>query len=73
MNFTPEAMKAEYERGRREAVRDVLKFIIDDSKTCDCFAYEEGECACGAWSDWKSVPLTPLIDRIAMHMEAANG
>jgi hypothetical protein len=29
---------------------------------CDCFARSEGECGCGAWSDYKQWPLERTAD-----------
>lgn len=31
------------------------QLIEADAKLCDCSARSEGECACGAWCEWKSI------------------
>lgn len=33
-----------------------------DAQLCDCFARSEGECACGAWSDYKTVPMERAVE-----------
>jgi hypothetical protein len=38
--------------------------LRDDAAKCDCFAHSEGECACGAWSDYKRVLETDIADRL---------
>jgi hypothetical protein len=55
-----------------KAVRDaalgeraaIVAWLRDDAATCDCFARSEGECACGAWSDYKRVLETDIADRL---------
>ena len=47
----------------RIAERERLIALIEaDAKTCDCFARSDGECACGAWDDYKQVSLARVID-----------
>jgi len=28
---------------------EIVAWLRADARRCDCFAYEEGECGCGAW------------------------
>lgn len=38
--------------------------LEEDAKLCDCFARAEGECACGAWDDYKTAPIERMVDLI---------
>jgi hypothetical protein len=50
-------------------IRAVAPMILDmaadaleaDAKLCDCFAREEGECACGAWDNYKTAPVESMV------------
>ncbi len=53
------------EAAERRVVENIVERIKADAKLCDCFARSEGECACGAWDDHKSVPLYRVIEIIA--------
>jgi hypothetical protein len=33
-----------------------------DARLCDCAALEDGECACGAWHEWKSISSARAIE-----------
>lgn len=33
-----------------------------DAKRCDCFAYEENECACGSWRDYKTITSARAVE-----------
>jgi hypothetical protein len=52
------------EHGARVALDAAVKALEEDSGLCDCFARSEGECACGAWSGYKTVPLERAVDII---------
>ena len=42
-------------------ILDVAADALDaDAKLCDCFARSEGECACGAWDDYKTAPVESM-------------
>jgi len=45
---------AEAKANEREACALALEA---DGQLCDCFAHSEGECACGAWDDYKRITL----------------
>lgn len=70
-DITNAAQKEAYERGRREERAAIIKKVTDDAGQCDCSAREEGECACGAWCDWKMVPMYRVIEII--NGEVPNG
>jgi hypothetical protein len=42
-----------------------VQWAKDDAKLCDCFARSEGECVCGAWCDWKTVPMERVAQNLA--------
>lgn len=42
----------------------IVAWLKSEALSCDCFAREENECACGAWDDCKTVQIGGLIDAI---------
>lgn len=43
----------------------IVEWLREENRLCDCFAREEGECACGVWYDSdKEWPLTRVADAI---------
>jgi hypothetical protein len=65
----------------REAV---VAWLRAEAQMCDCFAYEQGECACGAWDSepgersYKRANIEDLADAIeaGQHLDTkgnANG
>jgi hypothetical protein len=50
-------------------IRTAAPLILDmaadaleaDAELCDCFARSEGECACGAWDDYKTAPVENMV------------
>jgi hypothetical protein len=57
-------MTAEQERAA------VVAWLRSEAQLCDCYAYEEGECACGAWGtqpgerSYKTASVEDLADAI---------
>ena len=45
-----------------EGLEMAAKALQDDAKLCDCSAYEESECACGAWCEWKTIPSHRAVE-----------
>lgn len=41
-------------------IAEVVAWLRDENGQCDCFARSEGECACGAWDDYKTKPLLDI-------------
>ena len=37
------------EQDRQDERAAVVEWLRGEAQICDCFAREEGECACGAW------------------------
>ena len=48
----------------RQVEREIVAWLRAENGTCDCFARSEGECACGAWDDYKTKPLCNIADAI---------
>jgi hypothetical protein len=59
-----EAQRNGEETGQRRATAAIVAWLRVDNGRCDCSARSEGECACGAWSDYKQLPLEVIADRI---------
>lgn len=43
----------------------VVAWLRKENALCDCHAWSENECACGAWQDYKTKPLLDLADALA--------
>lgn len=71
----PAALSApEAERAKWDG--QVADWLRGEATTCDCFAREPNECACGAWDDAKRVDPLQLADAIrsgAYRQEQDNG
>ena len=46
---------AEWQAGYEAGIEAAINALQADAEQCDCLAREEGECACGAWCEWKSI------------------
>ena len=46
---------------RAQVLEEAAKALEDDAKLCDCFAHSESECGCGAWNDYKTVPMERAV------------
>ena len=53
---------AEWQAGYEAGVEACIKALEADAKLCDCFAFEEDECACGAWDDYKSITSARAVE-----------
>lgn len=49
-------------QGRKEGLEEAARALEADAQLCDCHAHEEGECACGAWCEWKTVPMHRAVE-----------
>ena len=54
--------EAAFEAGREAERCAILEWLREEARLCDCFAREAGECACGAWDDYKTMPVERLAD-----------
>lgn len=52
-----------------EGLEMAAKAIQDDANLCDCSAWEESECACGAWCEWKTIPSHRAVEIIRALIE----
>jgi hypothetical protein len=50
--------------GVKLGIAAAAKWAEDDAKLCDCEAHSESECACGAWCEWKTVPMHHVVQAI---------
>jgi len=53
---------AEWQSGYKVGIEAAANALEADAKKCDCFAYEENECACGSWRDYKTITLARAIE-----------
>jgi len=65
------AVQAAELRGVALGIEAAAKWAKNDAKTCDCDAYSESECACGAWCKWKTVPMHRVIEALSALSPAA--
>lgn len=50
--------------GAKIALEAAVKWAEDDAQLCDCHAHSEDECCCGAWCEWKTVPMHRVVESI---------
>jgi hypothetical protein len=53
---------AEWQSGYEAGIEAAANALEDDAKRCDCFAYEENECACGSWQDYKTITSARAVE-----------
>ncbi len=53
---------AEWQAGYEAGIEACIKALEADAKLCDCFAFEENECGCGAWSDYKTIKSERAVE-----------
>lgn len=51
-----------FARHRIQALEAAAKRLQADAQLCDCHAHSEGECVCGAWYEWKTVPMHRAVE-----------
>ena len=56
------ALRRAIEQAEAETVAGIVAALLTENGCCDCFAKEEGECACGGWDDYKTWPLERVAD-----------
>lgn len=59
-----EAFAAHRQAAFNAGLERAAVILEEDAKLCDCFARAEGECACGAWDDYKTAPIERMVDLI---------
>lgn len=50
-------IKADRQQAVAAEVAQIVAGLKSENGQCDCSARSEGECACGAWDDYKTWPL----------------
>lgn len=53
---------AEWQSGYDAGIEAAANALEADAKKCDCFAYEENECACGSWADYKTITSARAVE-----------
>ena len=53
-----------FKKGREAERAKIVAWLRGDNSRCDCAAFEEYECACGGWNDYKSRPLLDTANAI---------
>lgn len=51
-----------FARYREAVIEECANALEADAMKCDCFAFEENECACGAWCDYKSITSARAVE-----------
>ena len=55
--FAERVIKADRQQAVAAEVAQIVAGLKSENGQCDCSARSEGECACGAWDDYKTWPL----------------
>ena len=63
---------AEWQEGYEAGVEAAAKALEDDAMKCDCFAFEEDECACGAWNDYKDITSARAVEIVRALQEQSK-
>lgn len=53
---------AEWQAGYEAGIEAAINALEADAVKCDCFAYEENECACGSWADYKTITSARAVE-----------
>ena len=53
---------SEWQSGYDAGIEAAINALEADAKECDCFAYEENECACGSWADYKMITSARAVE-----------
>lgn len=64
LGHDPSALLEAFARHRLTEREAVIAWLKRENGLCDCFARSEGECGCGAWQDYKTVPLERIWDAL---------
>ena len=55
-------LEARLATAERDTLERAAEALEADAKLCDCHAFSEGECACGAWCEWKSITSARAVE-----------
>ncbi len=64
-----QAFATHREAGIIKGLKMAAKALQDDAKLCDCSAWNESECACGAWCEWKTIPSHRAVEIVRALIE----
>lgn len=64
ISMTVAAFKTSQEQSRMEDRAAIVAWLRSENGRCDCFAYEDNECACGGRDEYKTWPLEQTAERI---------
>jgi len=53
---------AEWQSGYDAGIEAAINALEADAMKCDCFAFEEDECGCGAWWDYKTIKSERAVE-----------
>ncbi len=71
-SFERVAKVAEERAAFNAGVEAAAKALEADAMKCDCFAFEENECACGAWCDYKSITSARAVEIVRALQEQSK-
>jgi hypothetical protein len=57
---------------REAVIEECAKALEADAIKCDCAALEEGECACGAWDNYKSITSSRAVEIVRRLQEQSK-
>ncbi len=53
---------SEWQSGYDAGIEAAINALEADAMKCDCFAFEEDECGCGAWWDYKTIKSERAVE-----------
>lgn len=56
--------RKDIETGRKLERAAIVEWLRSENGRCDCFAYDDNECACGGRDGYKTWPLEQTADAI---------
>lgn len=63
---------SEWQSGYDAGIEAAINALEADAMKCDCFAFEENECACGAWCDYKSITSARAVEIVRALQEQSK-
>lgn len=68
-----DAAIAALQQSRSAVIEECAAALEVDAQLCDCAAHSEGECACGAWCEWKTITSARAVEIVrALSQESAD-
>ena len=63
---------SEWQSGYDAGIEAAINALEADAMKCDCFAFEEDECGCGAWCEWKSITSARAVEIVRALQEQSK-